>query len=33
MKDDQREKKTVVTDGQDLEQKAADLKKSGVTGV
>ena len=33
MKDDQREKKTVVTDGQDLEQKAADLKKSGVTDV
>ena len=33
MKDDLREKKTVVTDGQDLEQKAADLKKSGVTDV
>ena len=33
MKDDQREKKTVVTDGQDLEQKAAELKKSGVTDV
>ncbi len=33
MKDDQKEKKTIVTDGQDLEQKAADLKKSGVTDV
>jgi len=33
MKDDLRERKTVVTDGQDLEQKAADLKKSGVTDV
>ena len=33
MKDDLREKKTVVTDGQDLEQKAAELKKSGVTDV
>ena len=33
MKDDQREKKTIVTDGQDLEQKAAELKKNGVTDV
>ena len=33
MKNDQREKKTIVTDGQDLEQKAAEMKKNGVTDV
>ena len=27
------EKKTVITDGQDLAEKAADLKKNGVTDV
>ena len=33
MTDQNTEKKTVITDGQDLAEKAAELKKNGVTDV